>query len=85
MTRFLVTISILVACSGCAHTGDNGGEDAQYHRVEYFETVFRPASEAYRKAGGFMIFEDPNETAGRYPTMSYSDMRLAIARGCGGI
>ena len=49
------------------------------------DTVFLPASEACRKAGGFMIFEDPNDSAGRYPTMSYSDMRLALARGCGGI
>ena len=84
MIKFLVTIGILVACAGCAHTGDHGREDAQYQRVEYFETVFLPASEACRKAGGFMIFEDPADTAGRYPTMSYPDMRLAIARGCSG-
>ncbi len=84
MTKFLVTIGILVVCTGCAHTGDHGREDAQYQRVEYFETVFLPASEACQKAGGFMIFEDPSDTAGRYPTMSYADMRLAIARGCGG-
>ena len=77
MTRFLVTISILVACSGCAHTGDNGREDAQYQRVEYFETVFLPASEACRKAGGFMILEDPNDTAGRYPTSCWTWRRPA--------
>ena len=85
MTKLLVTIIIMVACTGCAYTGDRGSEDTQYQRVEYFETVFLPASEACRKAGGFMIFEDPSDSAGRYPTMSYADMRLAIARGCGGI
>lgn len=84
MSRFLVTISILAACACCAHTGDNGREDAQYQRVEYFETVFLPASEACRKAGRFMIFEDPSDTTGRDPTLSYTDMRLAMARGCGG-
>ena len=83
MTKFLVSISIMVACTGCAHTGGRGSEDTQYQRPEYFETVFLPASEACRKAGGFMIFEDPSDSAGRYPTMSYSDMRLTIARGCG--
>jgi hypothetical protein len=85
MTRFVVTISILVACAGCAHSGGQGRQDVQYQRAEYFETVFLPASEACRKAGGFMIFEDPNDTAGTRGSLSYSDMRLAMARGCGGI
>jgi hypothetical protein len=85
MAKFLITASVLLICAGCAHTGDHGREDARYQRVEYFETVFLPASEACRKAGGFMIFEDPTNAADGRSTLSYPDMRLAIARGCGGI
>ena len=84
MNRFLVILSILVACTGCANTGDQSREDAQYQRVDYFETVFLPASEACRRAGGFMIFEDPSDTAGPHASLSYTEMRLAIARGCSG-
>ena len=85
MNKFLLTISVLAVCAGCAHSGDQGLENAKYQRVEYFETVFLPASEACRRAGGFMVFEDPSDTVGRHPSLSYTDMRLALARGCSGI
>ena len=85
MAKFLITTSILLICAGCAHTGDYGREDAKYQRMEYFETVFLPASEACRKAGGFMIFEDPTDAVGGRAPLSYPDMRLAMARGCAGI
>jgi hypothetical protein len=84
MIRFLAIVSVLMVCSGCAHNGGRGGEDIQYLRVEYFETVFQPASEACRKAGGFMIFEDLSDGSGRNARLSYADMRLAVARGCAG-
>ena len=64
MAKFLIAAGVLLLCAGCANTGDHGREAARYQRVEYFETVFLPASEACRKAGGFMIFEDPNDSAG---------------------
>jgi hypothetical protein len=82
MTKFLVTMGVLMVCAGCAHTGDREG--LEYTRVEYFETVFQPASEACSRAGGFMIFEDPSDMVSRNPRLSYADMRLAIARGCAG-
>jgi hypothetical protein len=85
MEKFLITTGVLLLCAGCAHTGDYGREGVKYQRVEYFETVFLPASEACRKAGGFMIFEDPTDSAGGRSALSYPDMRLAIARGCAGI
>lgn len=85
MAKFLIAAGVLLLCAGCANTGDHGREAARYQRVEYFETVFLPASEACRKAGGFMIFEDPTDAVGGRATLSYPDMRLAMARGCGGI
>lgn len=85
MIRFLMTIGALSLCSACVHTADYRSEDADYTRVEYLETVFQPASEACRRAGGFMIFEDPADPATRLARLSYSDMRLAMARGCAGI
>jgi hypothetical protein len=84
MTKFLVAMGLLAVCTGCASTGDRDREELEFTRVEYFETVFLPASEACRRAGGFMIFEDPNDTASRHQRLSYTDMRLAIARGCAG-
>ncbi len=83
MAKFLIAISLLLVGAGCAHTGDR--DDVEFTRIEYFETVFLPASEACRRAGGFMIFEDPTDTAGRIGALSYPDMRLAMARGCAGI
>ena len=85
MEKFLIATGVILLCAGCAHTGDHGRENAKYQRVEYFETVFLPASEACRKAGGFMIFEDPTDAVDTPSGLSYPDMRLAIARGCGGI
>jgi hypothetical protein len=85
MARFLIAISILLVGSGCAYTGDRDRNDVEFTRIEYFETVFLPASEACRRAGGFMIFEDPTDTAVRGGALSYPDMRLAMARGCAGI
>ncbi len=85
MEKFLIATGVILLCAGCAHTGDHGRENAKYQRVDYFETVFLPASEACRKAGGFMIFEDPTDAVDSPSGLSYPDMRLAIARGCGGI
>ena len=84
MTKFLVATGLLVLCTACAHTGDRDREGLEYARVEYFETVFLPATEACRRAGGFMIFEDGADTASRHARLSYSDMRLAVSRGCAG-
>lgn len=51
-----------------------------YERAEYFETVYLPATQACSRAGGFMIFESAGSG-----TMTYADMRTAVARGCSGI
>ncbi len=79
--RYLVLIAAMSLCSACGHTSGIQNEELQYKRIEYFETVFQPASAACDRAGGFMIFEDPR----RDNALSYYEMRLAVARGCAGI
>ena len=84
MRHFYILATLLV-CTACANNNQFNAEELEYKRIEYYETVFLPASQQCSRAGGFMIFEDAfrrqNETAG----LSYGDMRMAVARGCGGI
>ena len=80
--KYLVALGVMMTCTACVHTSELDREKLEYDRVEYFETVFQPATQACRKAGGFMVFEDPaHQRAG----LSYADMRTAMARGCAGI
>ena len=78
-------LGVLLTCSACVHT--TGGElaDRQYQRIDYFETVFLPTSQACSRAGGFMIFEDPAANSRTAFDLSYAEMRTAVARGCAGI
>ena len=83
--RLLYILAALLVCTACANTNQFAAEEHEYKRIEYYEAVFLPASQQCSRAGGFMIFEDAfprqNETGG----LSYGDMRMAVARGCGGI
>lgn len=79
--KYVVLIGAMVLCSACGHTSGLQSEELQYKRIEYFETVFQPATAACDRAGGFMIFEDARRGSG----LSYNEMRLAVARGCAGI
>lgn len=80
--------SLLVAlmmCSACVQMSDLEQEERDYRRVEYFQTVFLPVSQACSRAGGFMIFEDTARNSSRHYDLSYTDMKIAVARGCAGI
>ena len=79
--RYVFLIGAILLCSACGHTSGIQHDELQYKRIEYFETVFQPASAACDRAGGFMIFEDPR----RGSALSYNEMRLAVARGCAGL
>lgn len=83
--RYTVLIGAMILCSACGHTSGLQSEELQYKRIDYFETVFQPASVACHRAGGFMIFEDTRRSSGRHADLSYNDMRMAVARGCAGI
>ncbi len=83
--RYAILLSAMILCSACGHTSGIKSEELQYKRIEYFETVFQPASLACDRAGGFMIFEEAGTGSSRDAGLSYTDMRLAVARGCAGI
>ena len=80
--KYVLALGVMMACTACVHTTEAEREQLEYDRMEYFETVFQPATQACRKAGGFMIFEDP---ARKRAGLSYADMRMAMSRGCSGI
>ena len=80
--KYLFALGVMMACTACVHTSEADREQLEYERVEYFETVYLPATQACRRAGGFMVLEDPDY--GR-SGLSYADMRMAMARGCSGI
>jgi hypothetical protein len=82
MMKYFIALGVMMACTACVHTTEAEREEQEFTRVEYYETVFQPASRACRRAGGFMIYEDPTPTRAG---MSYADMRMAMARGCSGI
>lgn len=83
--RIIAYLAALLACTACVHQPGLDGDSLEYRRVDYFETVFLPASQACERAGGFMIFDGPPETTTRHTGLSYADMRIAVARGCAGI
>lgn len=83
--KSIILIVAAILCSACGHTSAVHGEELNYKRIEYFETVFQPVSTACDRAGGFMIYEDARHAAGRHIGLSYIEMRLAVARGCAGI
>ena len=83
--KFVVALGAILACTACTHLSGVDGLEHEMRRIEYLETVFLPATKACDRAGGFMIFEDPTDAAGAPGRLSYTDMRLAMARGCGGI
>ena len=85
MMRIIVQLSVLLACTACVHTTDVSSEALEYRRVDYFEAVFLPASQACNRAGGFMIFDGSADGNARLSGLSYADMRMAVARGCAGI
>ena len=85
MMKLVVALGALLACSACSTISGVDGQEVEYRRIEYLETVFLPATRACDRAGGFMIFEDPADALRTPAGLSYADMRLAIARGCGGI
>lgn len=85
MKKLVMMLGVLTAGTGCVHTTDMDRDRFEMDRIEYLETVYLPASEACSKAGGFMILEDPVDVRGAPRHLSYSNMRLAVARGCGGI
>ena len=80
--KYLIALGVMMTCTACVHTSEADREKLEYERVEYFETVFQPATQACRRAGGFMVYEDP---AHKRAGPSYADMRTALARGCAGI
>lgn len=83
--RHVYLLGIILLCAACAPTSELERESREYQRVDYFESVFLPASQACYRAGGFMIFEDTSRDTTRYDDLSYSDMRMAVMRGCAGI
>ena len=84
MTKSVVALAAILACTACTHLSGADGYEHEMRRIEYLETVYLPATKACNRAGGFMILEDPTDPATAPGRLSYTDMRLAIARGCGG-
>jgi len=82
--RAISFLGVLLFCAACAPTTALEQEERDYRRIEYRETVFLPASRACSRAGGFMILEDLMRSGYRPETLTYNEMRLAIARGCAG-
>ena len=82
--RFVSLLGVLLACTACAPTSGLEKEERDYRRIEYRETVFLPASRACSRAGGFMILEDAMHSGYQPERLTYNEMRLAVARGCGG-
>ena len=83
--RFISLLGVLLACTACAPTTGLEKEERDYRRIEYRETVFLPATRACSRAGGFIILEDSMHSGYRPESLTYNEMRLAVARGCGGI
>lgn len=83
--RHVYLLGVVLVCAACAPTSELERESREYQRIDYFESVFLPVSRACYRAGGFMIFEDTARAPARYDNLSYSDMRMAVMRGCAGI
>lgn len=84
MRNFFIVGAVFI-CAACAQTTEIEREQREYQRIDYYETVFRPMSDACGRAGGFLIFEDTAGNSTRHADLSYADMRMAVFRGCSGI
>lgn len=82
--KYLLPVAALAACAACAPAGDLTHADREYQRVDYYESVFAPLASACNSAGGFLVFEDTVRNSSRHEDLSYSDMRMAVMRGCAG-
>mgnify|MGYP001549559272 FL=1 len=83
--RVLLLMAVTAACAACAHSGGPAAAaDREYQRIDYYESVFAPLAQACISAGGFLIFEDTARNSPRHRDLSYSDMRMAVMRGCAG-
>lgn len=80
----VLLITALAACGACAQSDDLLQVDRNYQRIDYYESVFAPMASACNSAGGFLIFEDTTTNSTRHKDLSYSDMRMAVMRGCAG-
>jgi hypothetical protein len=80
----VILIAVLVACAACAPNGELTQANREYQRIDYYESVFAPMASACDSAGGFLIFEDTTRHSTRHKDLSYSDMRMAVMRGCAG-
>lgn len=85
MRKFVFVLGAMIVSTGCVHTAGLDGEPIEERRLDYLETVYLPATKACNRAGGFMILEDTADARATPARLSYADMRLAVARGCGGI
>lgn len=83
--RNLFILIVVLASAACAPATEFEREQREYQRVEYYETVFRPTTDACARAGGYMIYEDTARNSSRHAELSYADMRMAVFRGCSGI
>ena len=83
--RVFLPIAALALCADCTHSGDISQVDRKYQRVDYYESTFAPMASACNSAGGFLIYEDTSSHSTRHEDLSYSDMRMAVMRGCAGI
>ena len=82
--RVLILLVAAAACAACASSDERSAADREYQRIDYYESVFAPLAQACNSAGGFLIFEDTARNSTRHRDLSYSDMRMAVMRGCAG-
>lgn len=82
--KVFLPIVALALSAACTHSGDISQVDREYQRIDYYESTFAPMASACNSAGGFLIFEDTSRNSTRHDDLSYSDMRMAVMRGCAG-
>ena len=80
--RFTCILMALLLCAACAQTSNSQRADPEYRRVDYYQSVYLPMSQACDRAGGYMMFEGASRYNSRDEDLSYSDMRKAVLRGC---